>query len=361
LVWKSPSSKNKLSASERASLERLAKVRRRRQPFEGLSRRLVGETLAQYLPHEGTVVEIGMGDGQLWERLPRDVLPRVVHTEPQAAASRAFRKAHPDVRVLQAPAEQLPFETGSVAAVVGLCVMDVLPDGAAVARELGRVLGPGGRFIHWLDMSTVLAPVVATLSGTEVVPFPNVFSDPVTDGWPEDLFLVSRQEVELVVAILIRHGHPLARPMAQYLATFSESPLPVGRAAAELIQLQDSAELRHALKAAFAFAHYQAEPAIREQLLRFQGRPVSSARHFEQRLSSWFGEDTGFRVEQSTLARAWDTNPRGDAELTYMSCCVGEQRGLPTLPDTLLCPEASAGDLEILRELALHVFVASRI
>jgi hypothetical protein len=361
LVWKSSSSKNKLSAGERASLERLAKVRQRRQPFEALSRRLIGETLAQHLPKEGTVVEIGMGDGQLWERLPKDVLPRVVHTEPQAASSRSFRKAHPDVRALQAPAERLPFDAGSVDAVVGLCVMDVVPDATAVAQELRRVLKPGGRFIHWLDMSTMLVPVVATLAGTEVVPFPNVFSDPVTGGWPEDLFLVSRREVELVVAILMRHGHPLARPMAQYLATFSEVPLPVGRAAAELIQLQDSAELRHALKAAFAFAHYQAEPAIREQLLRFQGRPVSSARHFEQRLSGWFGEDSGFRIEQSSLMCAWDTTPKSDAELTYMSSCVGEQRRLPSLPDTLLCPEASAGDLEILRELGIHVFVASRI
>ncbi len=306
-------------------------------------------------------MEIGTGDGQLWERLPREVLPRFVHTEPQAASSKSFRKAHPEVRVLQAPAEKLPFEAGSLASVVGLCVMDVVPDGAAVARELGRVLRSGGRFIHWLDMSTVLTPVVATLSGTEVVAFPNVFSDPSSGDWPEDLFLMATREVELVVAILTQHSHPLAPPLTQYLATFSKAPLPVGQATAELIQLQESAELRQALKAAFAFAHYQSEPTIRERLLRFQGRPVSSARHFEQRLSAWFNEDSGFRVEQSSLARAWDATPKGDAELTYMSCCVGEQRGLASLPDTLLCSDARAGDLEILRELMIHVFVASRI
>ena len=361
MVWKSSSSKNKLSASERAALDRLSRVRRLRQPFEALSRRLIAESLTRYLPPEGTVVEIGTGDGQLWARLPGEALPRVVHTEPLAASSRSFRKAHPELSVIQASAEKLPFDAGSVAAVVGLCVMDVVRDGGAVASEVWRVLRPGGCFVHWLDMSTVLAPIVATLSGTELVAFPNVFSDPSESAWPEDLFLMPSRQLELIVAILSRHGHPLARPLAQYLATFAAPELEVGRATAELIQLQDNAELRHALKAAFAFAHYQSEPAIREQLLRFQGRPVSSARHFEQRLSGWFGEGSGFRVEQSGIERAWETTPRGDDSITYVSSCVGEQRGLASPPDTLLCSDARAGELENLRELGIHVFVASRI
>ena len=35
----------------------------------------------------------------------------------------------------QAPAERLPLEAASSAAVTGLCVMDVVPDGVAVVRE----------------------------------------------------------------------------------------------------------------------------------------------------------------------------------------------------------------------------------
>lgn len=362
MAWTSSSSKNKLSAAERASLNRLANVRRQRQPFEPLSRRIIQSTLGRYLSPEGRVVEIGTGDGQLYQRLPADLLPRVLHSEPQAAAGRAFRKQHAGVTLVQAPAERLPLAAGEAAAVLGLCVMDVVPDAAAVVKELARVLRPGGRFIHWLDMSTVLLPIVAALEGTELLLLPNVFGDPAEAEWPEDLFLVPRQQLALVVAILQQAGHPLARPLSQYLALFSASPLQVGPATAELAQLQDDPALRSALKAAFKSAFELAGPGAREQLAAFQGRPVSSARFFEQRLRASFGPGTGFQVDESGLVRAWERAPLGEPPFAYMSCCVGEQRQLPYVPEALLCPDAAPGaESEVLLELGVFVFVASRI
>jgi SAM-dependent methyltransferase len=362
VTWKSSSSKHKQTAQESASLKRLESVRRQRRPFLGLSRRIVEGTLAQFLPTEGPVVEIGMGDGQLRERLPEQLLPRVRHTEPFAAASRDFRKRHPGVEVLQAPAERLPVEDGSVAAVLALCVMDVVPDVAAVVSELRRVLRPGGRFIHWLDMSTVLSPVVASLSGTNLVPFPNVFSDPAESEWPEDLFLMPREQLALVVALLGSAGHGLAKPLAQYLKTFSATPLAVGAASAELIQLQDNAQLRQLLQAGFRAAFELAAPAVRERLAAFEGRPVSSARHFEQRLLAWFGKQSGFDVEESRLVRAWESAPASAAPFPYMSCCVGEQRSLTYTPDALLCADAvPPSEGSALLEQGIFVFVASRI
>lgn len=351
-----------LSPKERASLERLASVRRQRQPFEALSRRVIADTLARYLPSEGEVLEIGAGDGQLRSRLDEGVRARCLHTEPQAAVARAFGAGHPAASLLQAPAETLPVADARFAAVLGLCVMDVVPDPLAVVRELARVTAPGGRFIHFLDMSTVLAPVVETLSKSKagLVAFPNVFSEPVVGEWPEDLFLLSGRQLELIIEVLARHGHELARPLAQYLAAFSGPS--VGAAVAELVQLQDSSELREAVKVAIRFAHSKAEPLVRQQLQTFQGRPVSSSRHFEQRLRHWFRESSRFRVEQSEIVRVWETIPKGDSELTYISCCVGEQRGMPYLPDTLLCQDARAPqELEVLHELGVFVFVASRI
>lgn len=361
MTWTSSSSKNKTSAAERAALNRLTSVRQQRAPFEALSRQLVARTLERFLP-EGPLAEIGMGDGQLYARLPPEVLPRITHTEPHAAASKGFRKQHPQVAVLQAGAEKLPFEDGQLGAVVALCVMDVVPDPAAVVKELRRVLRPGGRFIHWLDMSTVLTPVVASLSGSELLPLPNVFGDPAEGEWPEDLFVIPRAQLALIVAILHQAGHGLARPLGQYLQLFSQSPLAVKAAAAELAQLQDSSPLRAALKEAFRTALELAEGPLRAQLTSFQGRPISSSLHFEQRMRAWFAQDAGFQVESSELLRAWELAPRAEAAFAYSSLCIGEQRHLPYAPDKLLCSDAALpDDSQMLLELGVFSFVATRI
>jgi hypothetical protein len=176
------------------------------------------------------------------------------------------------------------------------------------------------------------------------------------------LFLVPRQQLALIVAILQDAGHGLARPLAQYLAVFSSSPFAVGTASAELAQLQDDSALRGALKSAFQAAFELASPAVRQQLAGFQGRPVASSRYFEQRLRGWFGAETGFQIDHSGLTRAWQRVPRGAHAFAYMSCCVGEQRQLPYVPDALLCSDAEPGDeTEALLELGLFTFVASRI
>lgn len=348
--------------AERAALARLEGVRRQRAPFDGLSRRLVAETFERFPLADGRIIEIGMGDGQLRSRLPQVLWPRVVHTEPQASASRAFRRANRNVPVVQAPAEQLPFEAGEAAAVVGLCVMDVVPDAPAVVRELARVLRPGGRFYHWLDMSTVLTPIVASLAETELLLLPNLFTDPAEGEWPEDLFVLPRQQLALIAAILEESGHALARPLAQYLAVFVSSPLDLRAAASELAQLQDNSVLRSALKDAFRAAFELASSSTRQELTRFQGRPVSSSRHFEQRLRGWFGPETGFQVEESRLVRSFQHAPRGQPPFAYMSLFVGEQRQLPYVPSALICADATPGEAsEALIELGVFTFVASRI
>jgi len=361
MAWKSSSKKNKPSAAEQGALRQLSSVREQRRPFERLSRSIIAATIEQYLPAEGTVIEIGMGDGQLYERLPPGVLPRVVHSEPLAAASRDFRRRHPEVRVRQAPAEKLPFADGEAAAVLGLCVLDVVKDGAEVARELARVLRPGGRFIHWLDMSTALGDIIAAVAATGYVPLPNVFSDPSAAPWPEDLFLAPQQELDVIARLLARHRHPLATPLTQYLGIFTKRPFVLATAVAEFIVLQESADLRAALKAMFRAAYQLAEPELQAELARFQGRPISSALHFEQRLRRWFTPEVGFDVDYSGIMTAWELVPREEGRSDYMSSCVGEQRHLPSIPETFLCSDATVGTTaESLCELGVFTFVATR-
>jgi len=363
LAWKSSSAKRQRATSaERAAARRLEDVRRARQPFERLSRRLIDDTLRRYLPEEGVVVEIGMGDGQLRERLPEAVLPRVIHTEPDAAVSRAYRRQNRQTSVIQAAAESLPFETASVAAVLGLCVLDVVPDGAVVVQELARVLRPGGRVVHWLDMTTVLDAVIDSLWSIGLVPVPNCFTDPSAQAWPEDLWLIPRGQLALVVRALHEGGSPAARPLREYLATFSRAPTAPGAPTAELIQLQERPELRVALRTAFQTAFELAAPDVRAELGRFVGQPLSSAQLFEAKLRSWFSEQAGFRIEHCGLDRAWETTGLQGQDLVYRSCFVGEQRHLPHIPDVPLCLDAKL-DLhqETLVELGVFSFVATRM
>lgn len=308
------------------------------------------------------VVEIGMGDGQLRERLPEAVLPRLIHSEPEAAVSRAYRRQHRETRVIQARAEELPFEASSVAAVIGLCVLDAVPDGPAVVQELARVLEPGGRVIHWLDMTTVLDTMVDSLWSTGLVPLPNCFSDPSAQEWPEDLWLIPRGQLAFVVRSLREARSPAARPLGEYLATFSGPPVAPGAPTRELLQLQESPRLRVALRSAFQIAFELAAPDIRAQLGSLVGQPLSSARLFEARLRSWFNESAGFRVEHCGVDRAWDTTPRQGPELVYRSCLVGEQRHLTCIPEVQLCADAASDpERETLVELGVFSFVTTRL
>lgn len=363
LIWKSSSAKKERApAAQRAAACRLEAVRRDRQPFARLSRRLIEDTLQRYLPEDGLVVEVGMGDGQLRERLPAAVLPRVIHSEPDAAVSRTYRRQNREAKVIQAGAERLPFEPASLAAVVGLCVLDIVPDGPSVVRELARVVRPGGRVIHWLDMTTVLDTVIDSLWSVGLVPVPNCFTDPSAQAWPEDLWLIPRGQLALVVRALTDAGSPAARPLGEYLATFSAAPVSPGAAVRELIQLQESPQLRVALRSAFQTAFELAAPDVRAELARFVGQPLSSAQLFSAKLRSWFNESAGFRVELCGVERAWETTARQGSEAVYRSCFVGEQRHLPHVPDALLCADATSDPArETLVELGVFAFVATRL
>jgi SAM-dependent methyltransferase len=362
MAWKSSSKKHKPSPAEQVALRRLDSVRAQRRPFEHLSRTITHTTLERALPEDGPVIEIGSGDGQLTARLPPALLPRVVHTEPFAAARREFRKRWPEREVVAAPAEKLPFDDGYAAAIIALCVLDVVEDGPAVVRELSRVLRPGGRFIHWLDMSTRLDEIIAALAATGMVPLPNVFSDPSAAQWPEDLFLAPRHELQTIHSILDAQRHALARPLAQYLSIFGRNPFPLATAVAEFVRIQEDATIRSALRSMFRAAFDLASPEQRAALAKFQGRQFSSALHFENRLRRWFTPEDGFQVQLSGVMAASELVPGTDSSVHYMSSCVGEQRHLPTVPDVFLCSDATVGTgTETLVELGVAVFVASRI
>jgi ubiquinone/menaquinone biosynthesis C-methylase UbiE len=111
----------------------------------------------------GRVLEIGAGTGL---NLPHygDGVESLALTEPEAPMLKQLqRAAHvhaPEAQVLQAPAEDLPFEDDSFDTVVSTLVLCGVDDQPRALQEARRVLRPGGRLLfleHVLDDDPGLA------------------------------------------------------------------------------------------------------------------------------------------------------------------------------------------------------------
>jgi ubiquinone/menaquinone biosynthesis C-methylase UbiE len=98
----------------------------------------------------GDVLEIGGGTGANLPYYGSQVESLTV-SEPQPPMLRRLEKrvsdVAPDTRVVQAPAEELPFEDGSFDTVVSTLVLCGVADQPQALAEVHRVLRPGGRLI----------------------------------------------------------------------------------------------------------------------------------------------------------------------------------------------------------------------
>jgi ubiquinone/menaquinone biosynthesis C-methylase UbiE len=98
----------------------------------------------------GRVLEIGAGTGV---NLPYygEAVESLVLTDPEPPMLRRLQRAAdenaPDAQVVQAPAEELPFDDDSFDTVVSTLVLCGVEDQPRALREARRVLRPGGRLL----------------------------------------------------------------------------------------------------------------------------------------------------------------------------------------------------------------------
>ncbi len=110
-------------------------------------RQMRGELLAAA---EGRVIELGAGTGANVELYPTSI-EELVLAEPDQHMTKRLRaklagSGH-DPKVVEAPAESLPFEDSSFDTAVVTLVLCTVPDPEAALTEITRILRPGGRLL----------------------------------------------------------------------------------------------------------------------------------------------------------------------------------------------------------------------
>jgi SAM-dependent methyltransferase len=170
------------------------------------------ELLAQA---RGRTVEIGAGTGLNLPYYPDDVDDLAV-AEPDAAmrarlATRLGRSGR-RARVVDAPAERLPFEDGSVDTVVStfvLCTVDA-PDLAV--REIGRVLRPDGQLL-FIEHVRSESPTVAAWQDRLVRPWRRFARGCRCNRATAPLMVACGLELEQVRAASWPAMPPIVRPL----------------------------------------------------------------------------------------------------------------------------------------------------
>jgi len=360
------------SAGEDTLLETLELLARRRAPYAELLAGITGDVLARFPLGAGAVIELGAGTGALRAWLPAAIAARAVHTDPSMGALALLRGRHRDARAAAARAEQLPIGDRAGGGVLGLCVFDAIHAGGAdieraAVAEIARVLAPGGRFVHLLDMATLLDAPFAKLVAGGLVPIPNVFGDPADHAWPLDVLLLRRDWTAGLLELAARAGHSLARELGAFFQPFLAPAVTfdADRAAEAFKAVASDGERRFALSRAIASA---CQLAVQQGYPTFQPLPFHSGRYLASVLDTLFRDSGAFRVEHSEIVTRSLWLPAAKGAPRYRSLALGHERVMTELPARLLDESAreppagtDAGAGATLLEAGAYVFVATRL
>lgn len=121
-------------------------------------RRIVADDLEKWVRQGAPILEVGSGEGALADWMAPDQRDRLLQTDRDDQAL-ARNPAPPDRKAV-VDAQKMPYASGTIPAIVSLCVLDALPDLEAALREFSRVLSPEGVVISIHDFGVVPGPSV---------------------------------------------------------------------------------------------------------------------------------------------------------------------------------------------------------
>jgi SAM-dependent methyltransferase len=307
----------------------------------------------------------------------------MIHTEPEAAFARKLQHAAPDATVQIAAAQALPFADGSLAGVLGLCVLDVV-DLPAVARELRRVLKPGGRVVQLWDMAPNMGWLCEEQRRHGGVLLPNCFADPLVRAqlpselqaalppvdFLRDLVSVPAAHLDGLIALLrpsptdLIDAAALDR-LAHYVRRFAG---PAAEAAKALAWLGEDEGEAFAYKRLLLNAWLMLQQARGGSLLPLELREISAAQALSQRLAAAFTA-VGLQVTctvrraRALVARPGQARDQVRDQARFIGRWLGTTASAaavpPATPDVLGADETPTPD-QLVVEAGILVLVAQR-
>lgn len=143
-----------------------------RQPVETALQQNLQTIVSDHIPSHGLAVEIGSGAGALRKRVAFPDTLTLVHLDTSPTYTVAMKQKYPDAFVIKADAYALPFADESVDAVISFSAFDTFADVQAGLEETKRILKPGKKFVHVLDLIPNPHWLLRDIVTDGYVPFP---------------------------------------------------------------------------------------------------------------------------------------------------------------------------------------------